>query len=177
MEFAEFLGQQAHLISIWLRTYGLYWSRSSGGNGATQINTPIIEKSLLMLCRLHGMSYLGHGYIGGRYANSCIDSHSPWRALYPLVIFFLSTLSTYMYIWNSLIKIFYRWCCCRGVLKFHVSLVAKHHSQRVFRHFCWPSVLFCNIIQSNPYISLAWGPGDPMLLEWLCVYRGFTWTP
>jgi len=53
MGFAEFLGQQAHLISI------------SGGNGATQINAPIIEKSLLMLRRLHGRSYLGHGYIGG----------------------------------------------------------------------------------------------------------------
>jgi len=47
----------------------------------------------------------------------------------PSVIPFLSTLSTYMYIWNSLIKIFYRWYCCRGVLKFHVSLVAKRHSQ------------------------------------------------
>ena len=28
-------------------------------------------------------------------------------------------------------------------------------------------------IQSNLYISLASGPEDPMLLERLCVYRGF----
>ena len=28
-------------------------------------------------------------------------------------------------------------------------------------------------IQSNFYISLASGPEDPMLLERLCVYRGF----
>jgi len=28
-------------------------------------------------------------------------------------------------------------------------------------------------LQSNLYISLASGPEDPMLLERLCVYRGF----